>query len=55
MGLPAVPTLWKPMAAVLKLDLKVTNLLNKLIFTAQRTSKPISSVNIDIKFNNLSN
>jgi len=34
MGLPAIPTLWEPMAAVPKLDLKVINLLDKLIFAA---------------------
>ena len=38
-GLPAIP----------KLDLKVINLLNKLIFAARRTSKPISSINADVK------
>ena len=32
MGLSAVPTLWEPIAAVPKLDFKVINLLNKLIF-----------------------
>ena len=32
MGLPAVPTLWEPITAVPKLDLKVINLLYKLIF-----------------------
>ena len=34
MGLPAVPTLWKPIAAIPKLDLKIINLLDKLIFAA---------------------
>ena len=53
MGLPAIPTLQKPMAAIPKLDFKVINLLNKLIFTTQHTSKPISGINIDIKSNNL--
>ena len=32
MGLPAAPTLWKPIAAIPKLNFKVINLLNKLIF-----------------------
>ena len=54
-GLPTVPTLWEPMAAVPKLDLKVINLLNKLIFTAWRASKPISGFNAGIKSNNLYN
>ena len=34
MGLPTVPTIWEPIAAVPKLDLKVINLLDKLIFAA---------------------
>ena len=34
MGLPAVPTSWEPMAAVPELNLKVINLLDKLIFAA---------------------
>ena len=55
MGLPTVPTLWEPMAAIPKLDLKVINLLDKLIFAAWRTSKPISGVNADVKSNNLPN
>ena len=55
MGLPTIPTLWEPIAAVPKLDLKVINLLDKLIFAAQRASKPISGINADIKSNNLSN
>jgi hypothetical protein len=33
-GLPAVPILWEPMTAVPELDLKVINLLDKLIFAA---------------------
>jgi len=32
--LPAVPTIWEPIAAIPKLDLKVINLLDKLLFTA---------------------
>jgi len=55
MGFPTVPTLWEPIAAIPKLDLKVINLLNKLIFTAQYTSKPIGGINADVKFNNLFN
>ncbi len=43
------------MAAVPKLDLKVINLLDELIFTVQRTNKPISGLNADIKSNNLPN
>ena len=54
-GLPAVPTLWEPMAAIPKLDLKVINFLDKLIFTTRRTSKPISSINMDVKSDNLPN
>ena len=54
-GLPAVPTLWKPITAIPKLGLKVINLLDKLIFVARRTSKPISGLNADVKPNNLSN
>ena len=33
-GLPTVPTIWEPMAAVSELDLKVVNLPKELIFTA---------------------
>ena len=33
-GLPAVPTLQEPMTAIPKLDLKVINLPDKLIFAA---------------------
>ena len=53
MGLSTVPTIQKPIATIPKLDLKVTNLLDKLIFTTQYTSKPIYSINADIKSNNL--
>ena len=48
-GLLAVPTLQEPITAIPKLDLKVINLLDKLIFATQRTSKPISGVNADVK------
>jgi len=41
MGLPTVPTTWKPMAAVPKLDLKIVNLPEELIFAARRASEPI--------------
>jgi hypothetical protein len=41
------------MAAVPKLDLKVINLLDKLIFAARRASEPISGINADAKSNNL--
>ena len=48
-GLLAVPTLQKPITAIPKLDLKVINLLDKLIFATRRASKPISGINIDVK------
>ena len=48
-GLLAVPTLQEPITAIPKLDLKVINLLNKLIFATRRASKPISGVNADVK------
>jgi len=54
-GLPAVPTIWEPMAAVPKLDLKVINLLDKLIFATRRASEPISSFSTGVKSNNLPN
>ena len=44
-GLPAIPTLQEPMAAIPKLDLEVINLLDDLIFTTQHTSKLIGSNN----------
>jgi hypothetical protein len=50
-GLPAIPTLWEPIATIPKLDLKVINLLEELIFAAWRASKPISGINADIKSN----
>ena len=53
-GLPTVPTIQEPMAAVPKLDLKVINLPKELIFATRRTSKPISDFNADIKSINLS-
>ena len=55
MGLPTIPSLWEPMAAVPKLDLKVINLLNKLIFAARYTGKPISRGNADVKSNDFPN
>ena len=54
-GLSAVPTLQEPIAAIPKLDLKVINLPVKLIFATRCTSKPINSVNADVKSNNLPN
>jgi hypothetical protein len=54
MGLPAVPTLWEPMAAVPKLGLEVINLPIELIFAAWRTSEPISGLNVDVEPNDLS-
>jgi hypothetical protein len=53
MGLPAVPTLWEPIAAVPKLDIKVINLPDKLIFAAWRAGEPIGGINADVKSNNL--
>ena len=55
MDLPTVSTIWEPITAIPKLDLKVINLLNKLIFAARYTSKPISGLNTDIKPNDFSN
>ncbi len=55
MGLPTVPTLQEPIAAIPKLDLEVINLLDKLIFVAQRANKPISGLNVDIKSNDFLN
>ena len=52
MGLPTIPSLQEPMAAVPKLDLKVINFLIELIFAAQYTSESIGRVTADIKFNN---
>ena len=48
-GLPAVPTLQEPITAIPKLDLKVINLLDKLIFATWRTGEPISGIYTDIK------
>ena len=55
MGYFTIFTLQEPIAAIPKLDLKVINLLDKLIFAAQRAGKPISGINADIKSNNLFN
>ena len=43
------------MAAIPKLNLKVVNLLDKLIFATRRTSKPISGFNAGDKSDNLPN
>jgi len=43
------------MAAVPKLDLKVINLLEKLLFTIWRASKPINGFSTGVKSNNLPN
>ena len=51
----AVPTIQKPIAAILKLNFKVINLLKELLFTAWCTSKPINSFSTGIKFNNFLN
>ena len=53
-GFPAVSTIWEPIAAVPKLDLKVVNLPEELIFATRRTSEPISGFNAGIKPINLS-
>ena len=53
MGLPAVPTLWKPIAAVPELNLKVINLPNKLIFAAWCAGELINGINADVEFNDL--
>ena len=47
-GLPTVSILQEPITTIPELDLEVINLLNKLIFAAQRAGEPISSINIDI-------
>ena len=54
-GFFTIPILWSSIAAVFKLDFKVINLLNNLIFTTQYTGKPISGFNIGVIFNNLPN
>ena len=54
-GLPTIPTIQEPIAAVSKLDLKVINLPDNLIFAAQRASKPISGFNAGNKSNSLPN
>jgi hypothetical protein len=41
------------MAAVPKLDFKVINLLDDLIFAAWRAGEPINGINADIKSNDL--
>ena len=51
-GFFTVPTIQERMAAVPKLDFKVINLLNNLIFATQHTSKSINSFNISNKSNN---
>jgi len=53
-GLPTVPTIWEPIAAVPKLDLKVVNLPKELIFAARRAGEPISGFNAGVKSINLS-
>ena len=54
-GLSTISFLQEPMAAVSKLDFKVINLLDKLIFAAQYTGKLINRNNVDIKSNNFFN
>ena len=41
------------MAAIPKLDLKVINLPDELIFAARRAGKPISGFNAGVKSNDL--
>ena len=41
------------MAAVPKLDLKVINLPDKLIFATRRAGEPISGVNVDVESDDL--
>ena len=53
MGLPTIPSLWEPMAAVPELDLEVINLLDELLFAAQRAGEPISGIIADIEFDDL--
>jgi hypothetical protein len=53
MDLPAVSTIWEPMAAVPELDLEVVNLLDKLIFATWRAGEPINSFSIGVKSNDL--
>ena len=55
MGLSTIPILWELMAAIFKLDFKVINFLNRLIFATQRISKRIRGVNADIKSNKFPN
>ena len=55
MGLPTIFTIWEPMDAVPKLDFKVINLLDNLIFAAWRISKPIGGFNAGDKSNSLFN
>jgi len=43
------------MAAIPKLDFKVVNLPDKLIFATRRAGKPIGGFNMGVKSNNLSN
>jgi len=38
-----------------KLDFKIINFPNKLIFITWRINKPISGINVDIKFDDLPN
>jgi len=54
MGLSTVPTTWEPMAAVPKLDLKVVNLPEELIFAVWRASKPIYGFSASAESVNLS-
>jgi hypothetical protein len=54
MGLPTVPTIWEPMAAVPELDLKVVNLPKELIFAARRAGKPIGDFNAGVESIDLS-
>ena len=53
MGLPAVPTIWEPMAAVPKLDFKVINLPEELIFATQCAGEPIGGFGAGVESVNL--
>ena len=51
MGLPAISTIQEPITTIPKLDFKVINLLNKLIFATQYTNKSINGISIRVKSN----
>ena len=55
MGLFAISIIQEFITAIPKLDFKVINLLNKLIFATQHTNKPINGTSIRVKFNGQNN